>query len=79
MTKTVTKSDYESGDRGFYTIISAEEWVGKGAVHFDSRILAKVRLILREMRIDDYLVKKFYVHYLANNVIKVYGVGGATK
>lgn len=75
MTRTVTKSDYDSGDRGFYTIIEPKAWVGLGEKNFNNKVVAKVRLILNEMDIDRYMVTKFYVHYLNDHSIKVYGVG----
>jgi len=75
MAKTVTKSDYKDGMRGYYTLITSKETTGKGWHNLNNKIAAKIRLILSSMEGDGYTPYKFYVQLLRSLDWRVYGVG----
>lgn len=82
MTRTVTKSDYESGERGYYTLINSREYLVEAIKEevcwqysLNKKIMRKMKLIIAEMERDNYFPLKFYVHMLKGCDVKVYGVG----
>jgi len=75
MAKTVTKSDYEDGSRGYYTLIADKEVLAKGLHNLNNKFAAKIKLIIIAMEEDRYMPQKFYIHYLKDGSYKVYGVG----